>query len=67
MCPAILVHPCLGAHQPAPPTCPIPVQGRWPLFDELSALDPEVYRSLIQLKRYEGDAEDLALDFTGLA
>ncbi|GAB4814415.1 hypothetical protein N2152v2_001461 [Parachlorella kessleri] len=40
------------------------LQGRWPLFDELSALDPEVYHSLVQLKRYEGNAEDLALDFT---
>lgn len=24
------------------------LQGRWPLFDELQALDPEVYRSLVQ-------------------
>ena len=43
------------------------LQGRWPLFDELSALDSEVYHSLVQLKRYEGNAEDLALDFTGAA
>lgn len=40
------------------------LQGRWPLFDELADLDPEVYRSLVQLKRYEGNVEDLALDFT---
>ncbi|KAI7846263.1 hypothetical protein COHA_000243 [Chlorella ohadii] len=38
------------------------LQGRWPLFDELQALDPEVYRSL--LKRYNGPVEDLCLDFT---
>lgn len=25
------------------------LQGRWPLFDELQALDPEVYRSLVQV------------------
>ena len=41
------------------------LQGRWPLFDELQALDPEVYRSLMQLKRYEGAVQDLCLDFTG--
>ncbi|PRW44359.1 E3 ubiquitin- ligase UPL7 [Chlorella sorokiniana] len=40
------------------------LQGRWPLFDELQALDPEVYRSLVQLKRYDGPVEDLCLDFT---
>eukprot|EP00887_Chlorella_sp_A99_P004884 scaffold4.g4884.t1 len=40
------------------------LQGRAPLFDELQALDPEVYRSLLQLKHYEGPLEDLALDFT---
>ncbi|KAL4858841.1 E3 ubiquitin-protein ligase UPL7 [Chlorella vulgaris] len=40
------------------------MQGRWPPFEELAALDPEVYRSLLQLKRYEGRVEDLTLDFT---
>ncbi|KAK9815844.1 hypothetical protein WJX72_010650 [[Myrmecia] bisecta] len=40
------------------------LQGRRPLFDELAALDPELHRSLVQLKRYEGDAEDLGLEFT---
>ncbi|KAL4428287.1 hypothetical protein ABPG75_002376 [Micractinium tetrahymenae] len=40
------------------------LQGRWPLFDELQALDPEVYRSLMQLKRFEGQIDDLCLDFT---
>ncbi|KAI3428601.1 hypothetical protein D9Q98_007424 [Chlorella vulgaris] len=40
------------------------MQGRWPPFEELAALDPEVYRSLLQLKRYEGHVEDLTLDFT---
>lgn len=28
---------------------PLSSQGRWPLFDELQALDPEVYRSLVQV------------------
>lgn len=42
-----------------------PPQGRWPLFDELQALDPEVYRSLMRLKRYDGDVADLCLDFSG--
>ena len=41
------------------------VQGRWPLFEELQGLDPEVYRSLLQLKRYEGQVADLCLDFAG--
>lgn len=40
------------------------LQGRWPLFDELQALDPEVYRSLMRLKRYDGDVADLCLDFS---
>ncbi|EFN55183.1 hypothetical protein CHLNCDRAFT_23742 [Chlorella variabilis] len=39
------------------------VRGRWPLFEELQGLDPEVYRSLLQLKRYEGQVADLCLDF----
>lgn len=34
------------------------------MFDELSTLDPELYRSLVQLKGYEGDATDLCLDFS---
>ncbi|KAM0874649.1 hypothetical protein ACQ4PT_037331 [Festuca glaucescens] len=32
-------------------------------LDELSTLDSELYRSLMQLKHYEGDVEDLCLDF----
>lgn len=43
----------------------VSLQGRWPLFDELQALDPEVYRSLMQIKRYDGDVADLCLDFSG--
>ena len=27
------------------------LQGRYPLFDDLQALDPELHRSLVQLKR----------------
>ena len=30
------------------------LQGRRPMIDELSALDPELYRSLVQLKGYMG-------------
>ncbi|WVZ60129.1 hypothetical protein U9M48_010188 [Paspalum notatum var. saurae] len=38
--------------------------GRYNFLDELSTLDPELYRNLMQLKHYDGDAEDLCLDFT---
>uniref|UniRef100_A0ACD5W8W1 Uncharacterized protein n=1 Tax=Avena sativa TaxID=4498 RepID=A0ACD5W8W1_AVESA len=38
--------------------------GRYNFLDELSTLDSELYRSLMQLKHYEGDVEDLCLDFT---
>ncbi|KAK3149711.1 hypothetical protein QOZ80_3AG0221390 [Eleusine coracana subsp. coracana] len=38
--------------------------GRYSFLDELSTLDPELYRNLMQLKHYEGDVEDLCLDFT---
>eukprot|EP00891_Asterochloris_glomerata_P009406 jgi/Astpho2/9406/e_gw1.00145.21.1_t len=40
------------------------LQGRRPLFDDLATLDREVHHSLLQLKRYEGSAADLCLDFT---
>lgn len=40
------------------------LQGRLPTLDDLSFLDPEVHRNLTALKRYEGDAADLGLDFT---
>ncbi|CAL8465528.1 g5064 [Coccomyxa elongata] len=39
------------------------LQGRRPLFDELAALDPDLHRNLLHLKRYEGEAEDLCLSF----
>ncbi|EIE23025.1 hypothetical protein COCSUDRAFT_15978, partial [Coccomyxa subellipsoidea C-169] len=39
------------------------LQGRRPMFDELAALDPELHRNLLHLKRYEGEAEDLGLSF----
>lgn len=29
------------------------LQGRRPMFDDLAALDSELYRSLVQLKRWE--------------
>ncbi|MCO5588845.1 hypothetical protein L7F22_042805 [Adiantum nelumboides] len=38
--------------------------GRYVFFDELSALDPELHQNLLYLKHYDGDAVDLALDFT---
>jgi len=40
------------------------LQGRRPLFDDLQLLDEEIYRSLVSLKQYEGDCEDMGLDFT---
>lgn len=33
-------------------------------FDELSQLDPELYRSLTFVKRYEGEMADLSLTFS---
>ncbi|CAI5968216.1 unnamed protein product, partial [Closterium sp. NIES-65] len=38
--------------------------GRYAFLDELSSLDMELYRNLMYLKHYEGDASELALDFT---
>ncbi|XP_062212057.1 E3 ubiquitin-protein ligase UPL7 [Phragmites australis] len=40
--------------------------GRYSFLDELSTLDPELYRNLMQLKHYDGDVEDLCLDFTAI-
>ena len=31
--------------------------------DDLSSLDPEIYKNLMMLKYYEGNAEDLGLTF----
>ncbi|KAI4371341.1 hypothetical protein MLD38_019588 [Melastoma candidum] len=38
--------------------------GRYSFLDELSTLDPEVYRNLMYIKHYDGDVKDLSLDFT---
>jgi len=38
--------------------------GRQSYLDDLVSLDPELYRGLIYLKHYEGNLEDLALNFT---
>ncbi|XP_052171846.1 E3 ubiquitin-protein ligase UPL7 isoform X2 [Diospyros lotus] len=38
--------------------------GRYSFLDELSTLDPEVYRNLMYVKHYDGDVEGLCLDFT---
>jgi hypothetical protein len=32
--------------------------------DYLPALDPDLYKNLMFLKNYEGDVEDLSLNFT---
>jgi len=37
----------------------------WPLmFEDIEMIDDEVYRSLLQMFEYNGDIEDLCLDFT---
>ncbi|XP_008392543.3 E3 ubiquitin-protein ligase UPL7 [Malus domestica] len=38
--------------------------GRYSFLDELSTLDPELYKNLIYVKHYDGDVEELSLDFT---
>ncbi|CAA6662747.1 unnamed protein product [Spirodela intermedia] len=38
--------------------------GRYSFLDELSTLDPELYKNLIYIKNYDGDVKELALDFT---
>ncbi|KAL5704766.1 HECT-type E3 ubiquitin transferase [Ranunculus cassubicifolius] len=38
--------------------------GRYSFIDELSTLDPELYKNLMYVKHYEGDIKDLSLDFT---
>lgn len=38
--------------------------GRYCFLDELSSLDPELYRNLMYVKNYEGDVKELSLDFT---
>ncbi|KAI3861098.1 hypothetical protein MKX03_002156 [Papaver bracteatum] len=40
------------------------ILGRYSFVDELSTLDPEVYRNLMYVKHYDGDVKDLSLDFT---
>lgn len=38
--------------------------GRYSFLDELSTLDPEVYRNLMYIKHFDGDVKELSLDFT---
>ncbi|XP_058767737.1 E3 ubiquitin-protein ligase UPL7-like [Vicia villosa] len=38
--------------------------GRYSFLDELSTLDPELYRSLMYVKNYDGDVKELFFDFT---
>ncbi|KAG9150096.1 hypothetical protein Leryth_009680 [Lithospermum erythrorhizon] len=38
--------------------------GRYSFLDELSSLDPELYKNLMYVKHYDGDVKDLSLDFT---
>ncbi len=33
-------------------------------IDHLQSLDPELYKNLLYLKTYDGDVQDLGLDFT---
>ncbi|KAJ1536131.1 Ubiquitin-protein ligase E3B [Nowakowskiella sp. JEL0078] len=40
------------------------LRGSHSLLDDLPSLDPELYKNLIFLKHYEGDCEDLGLNFT---
>lgn len=38
--------------------------GKQSWLDDLASLDPELYSGLIFLKHYEGDPEELSLNFT---
>ncbi|ORE07744.1 HECT-domain-containing protein [Rhizopus microsporus var. microsporus] len=38
--------------------------GKVNYLDDLSSLDPELYKGLLSLKKYDGNVEDLSLDFT---
>ncbi|KAF9591719.1 hypothetical protein IFM89_006065 [Coptis chinensis] len=38
--------------------------GRYSFLDELSTLDPELYRNLMYVKNYNGEVMELSLDFT---
>ncbi|XP_022767204.1 E3 ubiquitin-protein ligase UPL7 isoform X2 [Durio zibethinus] len=38
--------------------------GQYSFLDELSTLDPELYRNLMYVKNYDGDIKELCLDFT---
>jgi ubiquitin-protein ligase E3 C len=51
-------------HAPLAPFFVARLQGRLPTLDDLATLDQEVWRSLVAIKRFQGDAEDLQLDFT---
>jgi hypothetical protein len=35
-----------------------------PFFNDLASLDPDVHKNLLFVKTYEGDVEDLSLDFS---
>lgn len=38
--------------------------GRLSYLDYLPSLDPDLYKNLMFLKNYDGDVEDLSLNFT---
>ena len=38
--------------------------GRKNFFNDLPSLDPELFKNLVFLKNYNGNAEDLSLNFT---
>ena len=49
---------------PLAPFFLLKLQERMLMFDDLATLDRDLHRNLIQVKRYDGDASDLGLDFT---
>ena len=49
---------------PLAPFFLLKLQERTLMFDDIATLDTDLHRNLIQVKRYDGDASDLGLDFT---
>lgn len=47
-----------------PTTIHVQWLGRQSFLDDLASLDPELYSGLVFLKHYDGNLEDLALNFT---
>lgn len=72
VCPRSCLHRAARAHAVAtsPSTCaalltrPFQWLGKQSFLDDLASLDPDLYNGLIFLKHYNGNFEDLALNFT---